>query len=118
MESKIRQIITQLNIATSSNTEHEKHEELKAIYKQLLPYAEIEEELGVDIITLFTALNNPICIKGYKGAIWCSNRLIGKCFSDYLLVVQEDTMLYPKDYGKTWSLTKEELEKNNEKRFN
>ena len=29
MESKIRQIITQLNVATSSNVEPEKHEELK-----------------------------------------------------------------------------------------
>lgn len=113
MESKIRQIITQLNIATSSNIEHEKHEELKAIYKQLLPYAEVEEELGIDLITLFKALKNGVYSNHYAYAgeeihkidVELQKRSYGLCVSGGF---GEGHNI--KDYGKTWALTKEELE--------
>lgn len=65
--SKVREIITQLNVATSSNTDNDKHEELKAIYKQLLPYAEIEEELGINLLDLLKAEDPDTCFMEIRG---------------------------------------------------
>lgn len=116
MESKIRKIITQLNVATSSNVEQEKHEELKAIYKQLLPYAEIEEELGVDLITYFKLKKGT---KVYTNSPWLKE----ECVIESVFGVGKDITyhicpsMYEKcggyvgieEYGTTFALTKEEL---------
>lgn len=98
---------------------------------------DIEEELGIDLITLFKAIKNGIWTK----AGWYSNILekepvfvnrpeIGMCSTygecdenfiptfedknvmciytyDYEIMVRQSRL---KDYGKTWALTKEELE--------
>lgn len=76
----------------------------------------IEEELGIDLVTLFKALHNGVYILTRDDGIelryvrsvdlW-SVFVISKenpLFSHY------DTLYYFKDYGKTWALTKEELE--------
>lgn len=74
---------------------------------------DIEEELGIDLITLFKALNNPIYIKeNYDGTmvdktLWCSNSVI--CGIGEPIIKVDNYAVYPKDYGKTWALTKEEL---------
>lgn len=86
---------------------------------------DIEDELGIDLITLFAALNKGIwiyrgkkkehtswCISingngdgGYrKTTFWLSYKVNGFDFPDYY------EKLNFKDYGKTWALTKEELE--------
>lgn len=74
---------------------------------------DIEDELGVDLITLFK----------YLKAYYCFTKEHGNC---YVIGVSKDgVILMPKafpygeceftedfkNYGKTWSLTKEELEK-------
>ena len=124
MESKIRQIITQLNVATSSNIEHEKHEELKAIYKQLLTYAEIEEELGIDLITLAKIQREGVYVKEHIDLeledsfdySYFPPKLIRVDFKEKkLLLYFEDIyeICYLLDfnrYGKQFALTKEELE--------
>ena len=60
---------------------------------------DIEEELGIDLITLFKALKNEphIALRRAIG-YWQLKDLAG------------DDDLRTQDYGKTWALTKEELE--------
>lgn len=77
---------------------------------------DIEEELGIDLITLFNAYHCGFYIKyenGFIGFIrggqyYLEVGLETKCF-----IVKEfepnGTRWYFKDYGKTWALTKEEL---------
>ena len=92
--------------------------------EKLSKLEDIEEELGIDLITLFKALNNGIWVyrgkrKEYtswciavngngdggnrKTTFWLSYKVNGFDFPDYY------EHLYFKDYGKTWALTKEEL---------
>lgn len=113
---KIREIITRLNIAISNSIEKEKYDELKDIIKDLIPYAELEEELGIDLITLFKAMKNGIWIKRTNkfGEVFYDREEVSS-FSFYfkeIYVEHECEYQYPyalKDYGVTWALTKEEL---------
>ena len=84
----------------------------------------IKEELGIDLITLFNVLNDGFYFK-YKDKIINSNdyvceirvnlrgnwgcNIISNKLAFILLSIKF------KDYGKTWALTKEELEKLNNK---
>lgn len=87
---------------------------------------DIEEELGIDLVTLFKALKNGFWAEsstkitfckedeehtvfirhlGYDVEICCEeseNAIDGKC----KMYLERST----KDYGKTWALTREELE--------
>lgn len=86
-------------------------------YNKLADLEDLEEELGIDLLTLF---------KAFKNGIYCiiededNNKVIEK-FCVYQLCYNKGTKLfywygsiinYPdlKDYGKTWALTREELE--------
>ena len=90
-------------------------------FKELIkPYKDIEKELGIDLITYIKLVQ-----EGFYG--FCRDEDHDKpyifqflphdfvAFSDELVVYREDsdevyTTYKYKDYGKTWSLTKEELE--------
>lgn len=88
---------------------------LTKCYDKLGQLEDIEEELGIDLITLFKAL---------KDGAWTKfNNEISKCDEcEYQML---DIYIYfywdngkhlvfeLKDYGKTWALTKEELENEN-----
>lgn len=68
---------------------------------------DIEEELGIDLITLFKALKDGIYKKGrnnLKGYI-----LFDNCPMLSFVHKTIETQLI-EDYGKTWALTREELE--------
>ena len=90
-----------------------------SIYKKLKILEDIEEELGIDLITLFKALIQMFVFHKENVKI----ELIGIHFKSiksnelYLFGFVEDTVhavyLSLKDYGKTWALTKEELENDN-----
>ena len=70
---------------------------------------DIEEELDIDLITLFKALNECYTEDGYKGtAMILNNKEIG---IKYQLGENSWSSRICKisDYGKTWALTKEEL---------
>ena len=99
------------------NTFEDEHKEELAIQK-LGQLEDIEEELGIDLITLFKALKN---------GIWIKKTIIEKREIKNVLLFYEDVNLYkdylyacPVDiynervciyqYGKTWALTREELE--------
>ena len=83
----------------------------KLAEEKLCQLEDIEDELGIDLITLFKALKNGIVIKDEPLQNYpCSlnHNDIG-----WFLFVRTDGVLgsyYLKDYGKTWALTKEELE--------
>lgn len=68
---------------------------------------DIEEELGIDLVTLFKALKNGVYVpKGGKRFI-----PIILCHEDLNLELEIGYQEYvsAKDYGKTWALTREEL---------
>ena len=77
---------------------------------------DVEEELGIDLITLFKALKNGIWVKfdddfGFTGKphiVIHKDKATDLCFRDKKWWIQENDF-YLKDYGKTWALTKEEL---------
>lgn len=82
---------------------------------------DIEQELGIDLITLFKALKEPAyvvvndkIVETYCGHIGEECKTIdfeidGK---DYKNLYDIETFyVLTKEYGKTWALTREELEK-------
>ena len=113
--SRMREIITELNVANSNDVSEDKHYELKGIIQELLIYAMIEEQIGIDFITLTKALENGICF-------WpCSDNNLRPCGPFELGLDFKNLRFYScgdgweasyyfKDYGKTWALTQEELE--------
>ena len=82
---------------------------------QLEEYGKIEEEIGIDFITLSKILKQRFVYDNDQVKI----ELLGlhiKSDELYLYGFVEDTMravyLRLKDYGKTWTMTKEKLYKN------
>lgn len=95
--------------------------QLEAAYQQCVDklgqLEDIEEELGIDLITLFKVLKNGFYTifynkHKYDNSCYYTIDLEFKCIwvNDYDAYFSLDF----KDYGKTWALTKEELE--NDKR--
>lgn len=95
------------------------------IFNKLGRLEDIEEELGIDLITLFKALRNGIWTNQEQ---WYGDEKQGKIrFFQVRLLLEENAIgcihnsmwkgkevirtLYFKDYGKTWSLDKQTLEK-------
>lgn len=88
-----------------------KYELIEGVIDKLGQLEDIEDELGIDLITLFKAQTEGFYVKTVCGIFSVLLRewrfdLIKKeihriTFSDHY---------YFKDYGKTWALTKEELE--------
>ncbi len=75
------------------------------IVNELIQYKKIEEELGVDLVTLFKALKDGFvdCLNEY-------HHFSNLYFSDEEIFDGYTHQSYNiKDYGKTWALTKEEL---------
>lgn len=79
---------------------------------------DVEEELGINLITLFKALKNGICFKTKNGQIirenvhiydfsLTNNHKINWCF----ITEFSKEIIYFKDYKIIWSLSKKELEK-------
>ena len=102
-----------LNTATAYNGERHKEICGRATL-ELIEYKKIEQELGIDLITLFAILRTG-------GHIWVKNRKgINKWHVESLkqrgldkqwyLTYSNNVRVKLKDYGKTWSLVKEELE--------
>ena len=83
-------------------------------------YEDIEEELGIDFITLFKALKNGFYHIDKNKHIYTTKPTKGNggsmnFYTCLECIIAEDTfgdqyIFSLKDYGKTWALTKEELE--------
>ena len=96
------------------------------VLTKLKHYEDIEEELGIDLITLFKALKDRQVIFKHiyglkKPKIYLeTHKIAGLLFDgkNYGLWLYDngygdEFCVYTKDYGKTWALTKEELENDN-----
>ena len=69
---------------------------------------DIEEELGIDLITLFKALKDGVYYRNNQREINYAKN-IRLSFAYKTLVVDRHIYKRLNDYGKTWALTKEEL---------
>lgn len=79
---------------------------LDPIVDKLGRLEDLEDELGIDLVTLFKALKEGFVDENEEYHHF-SNLFIDEIeiFDSY-----EKVSFYLKDYGKTWALTKEELE--------
>lgn len=103
-----------LNTASAYNGEQHKAICGKAAL-ELIEYKKIEEELGIDLDVLFKASKGIVVYNESKTAIQIDVIPTIDLFNKRLIVYTGDLSrpyktLYFKDYGKTWALTKEELE--------
>ena len=90
----------------------------KLAEEKLCLLEDIEEELGIDLITLFKALKNGVWYYDDSGQllhdyVWLVNNYLtsgasNKLSFSFRTFLRKKILLF-KDYGKTWALTKEEL---------
>lgn len=94
----------------------EKLEELDDLLWYIKRIKDIEEELGIDLVTLIKAIKDGVYVEGKKKpkyrTVWFDDIDSGITDEDVGLYWFDidDKRFYFKDYGKTWALTKEELE--------
>ena len=83
-----------------------------ALTQKLGQLENIEEELGIDLITLFKAIKNGVWVKTKNGISQHFTISVRKWLqtNTYCLYYRPYTHVWFKNYGKTWALTKEELE--------
>ena len=115
------------NLITGKEIKYISNESDQMCVDKLGKLEDIEEELGIDLITLFKALKDGIWTNQEQ---WYGDEKQGKIrFFQVRLLLEENAIgcihnsmwkgeevirtLYFKDYGKTWALTKEELENDN-----
>lgn len=88
-------------------------------YKKLSQLEDLEEELGIDLLTLFKALKYGVYYFNDQDQLiheyvwWISNYITVEThdkISSSFMTIYENQILFFADYGKTWALTKEELE--------
>ena len=86
--------------------------EFERICDELIEYKSFEEELGIDLITLFKAISNEkgIWKKVYGTKDFVNTRAMLTCEFDKWRIYDKEWIYELKDYGKTWALTKEKLE--------
>ena len=82
------------------------------IFNKLGKLEDIEEELGIDLITLFKALRDGVFINE-DGSVYKDCIKSIEHWSDGWGFISNDDNIETlfEDYGNTWALTKEELEK-------
>ena len=88
-------------------------------YKKLCQLEDIEQELGIDLITLFKALKYGVYYYTSQKQlthdyVWLYDNYISVCLRDKLsysfLTCDEKQILSFKDYKTMWSLNREDLE--------
>lgn len=113
-----------VDLRTCLPMEYEQIENSNACVDKLGKLEDIEEELGIDLITLFKALRNGIwtnqeqCygdekqgkIRFFQVRLLLEENAVGCIHNSMWKGKEVIRTLYFKDYGKTWALTKEELE--------
>lgn len=97
-------------------------DKIQQMFLKLGQLEDIEEELGIDLITLFKVLKGniyslhpetgKICLIVLPICYYCGNQWVIGCRSMEWNDKENSCDSWdclPKDYGKTWALTKEEL---------
>ena len=98
-----------------------------AEYAKLADLEDIEEELGIELTVLFSALKNGVYYFAYQSQLthdyvslidnYFSFGPVDKLYFTFKTWRENEPLLF-KDYGKTWALTKEELENENKNKTN
>ena len=107
-----KHILMQSRSLADNEEEYQKHEQADLEYRKLWELENIEEKLGVDLILYLKMCVVPsdVYLKSEKGVLVLKNikfaYVAGKFWAGSLI----DTSLSPKEYGKTWAFTKEDLE--------
>ena len=70
---------------------------------------DLEEKIGIDLITLLKALESGVWIKEWKEPIKHTCGLKFSKYGKYWILENKTYCLDLKEYGKTWALTKEVL---------
>ena len=87
-----------------------RYEKEKEAFNKLSRLEDIEEELGIDLITLFKALKNGVYMSTkHFDIVYCKCPKIIHYKSGWKILVYGATLSLT-TYGKTWALTKEELQ--------
>ena len=116
-----------VDLRTCLPMEYEQIENSNACVDKLGKLEDIEEELGIDLFTLFKALRNGIwtnqeqCygdekqgkIRFFQVRLLLEENAVGCIHNSMWKGKEVIRTLYFKDYGKTWALTKEELGNDN-----
>ena len=116
-----------VDLRTCLPMEYEQIENSNACVDKLGKLEDIEEEIGIDLFTLFKALRDGIwtnqeqCygdekqgkIRFFQVRLLLEENAIGCIHNSMWKGEEVIRTLYFKDYGKTWALTKEELENDN-----
>lgn len=111
LRDSVKRNPSSLNCAYDTLSAIKTYEPFKLVYEKLSQYEDIDEKFGIDLITMFKALeqdyvyykNDKVCVRGIntRGLIVFDEGFgWGEC----------DYTLSWKDYGKTWGLSREELE--------
>lgn len=117
---ELRREMKRTDISASMNEAFEEYSLLKEkepwmfIYEKLHDIEDIEEELGVDLATLFKALKQQNVWTKYENEIDLCDTCEYMLLDDFIYFYWNSgkhLVFELKDYGKTWALTKEELEK-------
>lgn len=82
--------------------------DLKIAFNKLGQLEDIEDKLGIDLFTLFKALENGVFYRDQRdnGIHLGYPQLSGQ----HISIIGKELILRIKDYGKTWALTRGELE--------
>ena len=104
------------DIHSNRDIKKQKFDIIEKDLDQLEEYRKIEEDLEIDLITLFKALQNGVWYKDYKDddKIKFTDRVEENIKCKELSVPAKYTRIGLKfrDYGETWVLDKEEFYKN------
>lgn len=90
-------------------------EKVQVAIEKLAKLEDIEEELGIDLFTLFIALKDGFYVKtkdineGFISLVKAKDIREINIITESITFNAFDIVLF-EDYGKTWALTKEELE--------
>ena len=112
------------NLITGKEIKYISNESDQMCVDKLGTLENIEEELGIDLITLFKALRNGIwtnqeqCygdekqgkIRFFQVRLLLEENAVGCIHNSMWKGKEVIRTLYFKDYGKTWALTRKELE--------
>ena len=120
----VKELMKGFNYLPADKYEDREQKWIKLALNKLGQLEDIEEELGVDLLTLFTALQYGIfikCVIGNKNKVILVRPTLYRLGEKILGFVIPYGKRYDKesnyfgsvryfgDYGKTWALTKEEL---------
>lgn len=100
-------------------TKHDyEHDLFRDIYRKLQDLENVEEEIGIDLTVLFTALKNGVYYFDEQGQlihdyVWLVNDYVAEGVPDKLSFSFKTShnrqVLLFEDYGKTWALYKQQL---------